>query len=105
MKNLKNLKHIMILLLISVFFTACVSTQPVITKVVYRDKQCPAPKPKPNFTKYEVLMLKINGKEFYALQKSEAIKLITNWISYKSWAETNYNLMKTSIDVNISKQQ
>jgi len=89
----------LIMMLIAILFTGCNNVQPVITKVVYKEKQCPAPRPRPSFTKYEVLILKINGKEFYALQKSEAIKLITNWISYRSWAETNYNLMKTSINV------
>jgi len=96
-------KLYLVITVLVIFLTGCNNVQPVVTKVVYRDKQCPVPRPKPSFTKYEVLILKINNKEFYALQKSEAIKLITNWISYKSWAEANYNLMKTSINVKTKK--
>lgn len=99
------MKKIYLVVIIAILLTGCNNVQPVVTKVQYRDKQCPVPKQKPDFTKYEVLILKINDKEFYALQKSEAIKLITNWISYKSWAETNYNLMKTSIDVKTKAKQ
>jgi hypothetical protein len=46
------------------------------------------------FVKYEAVILEINGEEYYAFPKSEAIKLSTNWVSYRSWAEANYNLIK-----------
>ncbi len=75
-------------------FVGCAQKQPVITKIVYRDKQCPTPKIKPVFKEYKMVILKINGTEYYALQKSEAVKMATNWISYREWAEANYLLIK-----------
>lgn len=84
-----SLAVIMVLLL-----TGCATKQPVVEKIVYRDKECPAPKQKPEFTPYEALVLEINGEEYYAFPKSEALKLVTNWISYREWAEANYLLIK-----------
>jgi len=82
--------------LVLLILTGCAEKVPVQTKIEYRYKECPTPKIKPIFKEYEMVILKINGEEYYALQKSEAIKMSTNWISYKEWAESNYILLNSS---------
>ena len=83
-----------LLLLLVLILTGCGSTQPLVPEVRYLEKECPTPKAQPEFIPYEAIILEINGEEYYALPKSEAVKLGTNWISYKSWAETNFKLME-----------
>lgn len=84
--------------------TGCSQKLPIQEKIVYRDKQCPTPRPKPDFIKYQALILEINGEEYYAFPKSEAIKLVTNWVSYREWAEANYELIKVEKPYNSSKK-
>lgn len=100
MKFRESVKYIYIIL-ITLLITGCSTTQPVVEKIVYRDKECPVPKQKPEFTPYEALVLEINGEEYYAFPKSEALKLVTNWISYREWAEANYLLIKIEDPKNI----
>ena len=90
---MKILLAIVSILIISTL-SGCSQKQDIIEKIVYRDKECPTPKIKPIFKEYEMVILEIDGVEYYALQKSEAIKMSTNWISYKKWAEANYLLIK-----------
>ena len=88
------MKQILTGLFVVLMLVGCGSKQEAIEKIVYRDKECPTPKTKPEFTPYEAIVLEINGVEYYAFPKSEALKVVTNWISYKEWAETNYTLLK-----------
>lgn len=83
------------LLLVSSLFTGC-GPKEIPIRTVYVEKECPTPKTKPIFTEYNVLILEIDGEEYYAFPKVDAIKLATNWISYREWAESNYNLIKKS---------
>jgi len=85
------MKYLMILL--TLFFIGC-GVNPVTPEIRYITKECPAPKTKPKFMKYELVRLKINGKVWYALQESEALKAAMDWISYKSWAEANAKLLE-----------
>jgi len=80
-----------ILALIPLLFTGCIKDLTIDTQ--YQNKECPKPKPKPEFTPYEVVIMEINGEEYYALPKSEATKMITNWISYQEWSEANAKMM------------
>ena len=89
---MKYLK-VIILFLIVIIFSGCVTAQPDITNTVYIKKQLPVPLKKPKFEKYNVIILNINGIDYYALQKADALKLIINWVSYKKWAEGNYKLL------------
>ena len=95
---MKHLKHLIllnlgILSILSILLTGCNNVQPVQVKTVYIKQQCPIPKVKPIFQDYEMVILNINGIDWYAMQKSEAIKMSLNWISYKEWAEANYKLL------------
>lgn len=83
-----------LILLLPLMFIGCGSTQPLVPEIRYIEKECPTPKDKPEFTPYEAVVLEINGEEYYAFPKSEAVKMITNWVSYKSWAEANFKLME-----------
>jgi hypothetical protein len=74
--------------------SGCSSKSPIVVEKEYIEKECPTPLPKPNFDKYKVIILEINGEEYYALPKADAVTLVTNWVSYKNWAESNYILMK-----------
>jgi len=98
MSALKIISIIIVAIILIVVLSGCSQKQDTLEKIVYRDKECPTPKIKPIFKEYEMIVLEINGKEYYALQKSEAIKMSTNWISYKQWAEANYLLIKKEED-------
>jgi len=90
----KYFRILVVLSTLSIILTGCAEKQPVQIKTVYVEKKCPVPKEKPKFQDYEMVILSINGVEWYAMQKSEAIKMSLNWISYKEWAEANYLLLK-----------
>ena len=88
---MKYLKILLISLIL--VFSGCATVQPDVTNTVYIKKQLPVPLKKPKFEKYNVIILNINGIDYYALQKADALKLILNWVSYKKWAEGNYKLL------------
>jgi hypothetical protein len=88
------MKYILTLAIMFMFTGCWWDKDPIVPEIRYITKECPTPKPKPVFVKYEAVILEINGEEYYAFPKSEAIKLSTNWVSYRSWAEANYNLIK-----------
>jgi len=82
------------LILLAVMLIGCSSVKPVTPEIRYITKECPAPKTKPKFMKYELVKIKINGKSWYALQEPDALKAAVNWVSYKSWAEANAKLLE-----------
>lgn len=43
---------------------------------------------------YNLSVIKINNIEYYSLSPDDAKILSENWIRFKSWAETNYELLK-----------
>lgn len=75
----------------------CSGVEPqAITKIEYVQRECPKPLNPPEFMSYEPVILEINSEVYYAVPKSEGIKMSTNWISYKEWSEGNYRLMLKS---------
>lgn len=49
---------------------------------------------KPEMSEYKLNLIEINSNKFYSLTVEDARKLSENWIKYKMWAETNYELLK-----------
>ena len=45
-------------------------------------------------SEYKLNLIEINSNKFYSLTVEDARKLSENWIKYKMWAETNYELLK-----------
>lgn len=78
----------------SFILSGCTSKEPVvITKIEQVQKECPSPKKKPEPIDYQFRMIELDGVMYYSLTREEALKLGASWISYRSWAETNYKLM------------
>ena len=49
------MKQVLTGLFVVLMLVGCGSKQEAIEKIVYRDKECPTPKTKPEFTPYERL--------------------------------------------------
>jgi len=67
----------------------------VITKIEYIKPVIPTLQPKPNAEKYTVKLMKIDNNDLYVIDKHSASIMSSNWESYKIWAETNFNILKS----------
>lgn len=74
------------------------------TVVEYRyiDKKIPKVEEKPAYIEYRVIMVKFEGKDYYALTRADGTVMVNNWILYKDWAENNYKILK-SLENNTTK--
>ena len=75
--------------LIVLFFTGCASVK---TEFIY--PEIPDILEPPATQDYNLSVIKINNIEYYSLSPEDAKNLSENWIRFKSWAETNYELLK-----------
>ena len=75
--------------LIVLFFTGCASVK---TEFIY--PEIPDILEPPATQDYNLSVIKINNIEYYSLSPEDAKILSENWIRFKSWAETNYELLK-----------
>jgi len=67
----------------------------IITKYKYINKPIPKIQNKPKAEKYKVIGVKLNNKEYYCTDRINASILSNNWIEYREWSESNYNLLKS----------
>jgi len=74
-------------------------------------KECPEPKviveykyikpktikvrKKPKFDKYNVNEVEFRGKRYFMMDYNNASIMLSNWLSYKDWAENNYNILES----------
>lgn len=78
-----------LLALIPFIFIGCASVK---TEFIY--PKIPDIKEPPITQDYNLTVIKINNVEYYSLGSEDAKILSENWIKFKSWAETNYELLK-----------
>lgn len=78
-----------LLALIPFIFIGCTAVR---TEFVY--PEIPDIKEPPITQDYNLTVIKINNIEYYSLSPEDAKILSENWIKFKSWAETNYELLK-----------
>ncbi|EAI0948211.1 hypothetical protein E1I37_09780 [Campylobacter coli] len=78
-----------LLTLIPFIFIGCASVK---TEFIY--PKIPDIKEPPITQDYNLTVIKINNVEYYSLSSEDAKILSENWIKFKSWAETNYELLK-----------
>ncbi|MGI7717383.1 hypothetical protein ACNGMK_09070 [Campylobacter coli] len=78
-----------LLALIPFIFMGCTTVR---TEFIY--SKIPDVKEPPTTQDYNLTVIKINNIEYYSLSPEDAKILSENWIKFKSWAETNYELLK-----------
>lgn len=49
----------------------------------------------PKVEDYNLQLIRINNTEYYALTEEDARILSENWILFRKWSETNFELLKT----------
>lgn len=86
-----------LIFLIIPFILAC-STR---TEFVY--PEIPELQEPPVVKDYELKQIKINKTKYFALTEENAKILSENWIHYKKWSETNYELLKSLKSMNKDK--
>ena len=82
-------KYSLLLILIALSFTGCSEK----IQKVYVKPEIPKPFQRPQGKDFEVFLLKMDNKIFYSLSEKDAEILSENWVYYKNWAESNYNLL------------
>lgn len=80
---------LLLIILIALSFSGCSEK----IQKVYVKPEIPKPFQRPQGKDFEVFLLKMDGKIFYSLSEKDAEILSENWIYYKNWAESNYNLL------------
>lgn len=78
-----------LLALIALIFIGCTTVR---TEYIY--PEMPDIKEPPETRDYNLSIIKINNTEYYSLSPEDAKILSENWVKFKSWAETNYELLK-----------
>ena len=74
-------KYCLLLVVLALSFTGCSEK----IQKVYVKPEIPKPFQRPQGKDFNVFLLKMDNKIFYSLSE--------NWIYYKNWAESNYNLL------------
>lgn len=90
---MKTLKHVRIIsssiiLASTLLLSGCATTQ------VYTPQYIPEPVEPPKFVEYNVQLVTIDDTEYFLLDKENMNKLALNWLDYKRFAETNYDILK-----------
>lgn len=90
MKTLKHVRNISssIILASTLLLSGCATTQ------VYTPSYVPEPVEPPKFVEYNVQLVTIDDTEYFLLDKENMNKLALNWLDYKRFAETNYDILK-----------
>lgn len=60
----------------------------------YIHRNIPEPVEPPKFVEYNVQLVTIDDTEYFLLDKENMNKLALNWLDYKRFAETNYDILK-----------
>jgi hypothetical protein len=97
--------HLTILTILAFSFYGCASkVEPkVIVKIEYIKRPLPVLEEKPKPLKYEMIQVNFNSNDYYCSTKEDAVILESNWISYRTWADTNYqHLLNMKNDDNLS---
>jgi len=97
---------------LAISFSGCFSCpepvipEPVEPKVIFKHEYIKVPFPrtqdKPLFIEYQMNMINLNGTDYYFMTIPNGSILNSNWIVYKSWAETNYKTLKDLEKVNVN---
>lgn len=89
--------------LLVISFTGCggcpLPPEPgVVVQIKYIKQPIPKIEDKPKFFEYNVILININGDEYYAIPRVDGSVLGTNWLQYRDWAEQNYKILKSLKD-------
>nr|DAR72497.1 MAG TPA: TRAF PROTEIN, TRAO PROTEIN, TRAN ADHESION, BACTERIAL SECRETION.5A [Caudoviricetes sp.] len=84
MKSMKKF----ILILFSILIAGCSFNSPELKQI-----ELPKPYEKPIPQEYNVQIIEFDSQKFYCLSPQNARILSLNWLEYKSWAESNYDLL------------
>jgi hypothetical protein len=73
----------------------CIPEIQIQDKLIYLDKPIPEIQEPPIALKYKVEYIKYNDVTYYQLTLEDGEILKLNYERYKSWAQTNYKIIKT----------
>lgn len=106
---MRLIAHSVVFLILVISMTGCSWFDPEpphvcepVTKIKYVKQPIPKIEPKPEPMEYDMIMTKFKGQEYYVIERSNGMIMSENWESYKSWAERNYNILK-SLETNSTK--
>ena len=96
--KMKAIAFLTVLIISVISFTGCACKEPeepkVVIKYKYLELNIPKLQAKPEFVKYDIKAVNLNGEDYYFMRRVDGNIMLNNWNSYKNWAETNYDTLK-----------